>query len=61
MATAKEQLSELIKRLPDDSSYDDLVREIAFDLMVKRGLKDSDEGRVVTNDQMHRRIKIWQK
>jgi hypothetical protein len=58
MATAKEQLSELIKRLPDDSSYDDLVREIAFDLMVKRGLKDSDEGRVVTNDQMHRRIKI---
>lgn len=33
----------------------------AFDLMVKRGLKDSDEGRTITNTEMHGRIKIWQK
>jgi len=37
MATAKEHIVEIIKRQPDDSSYDDIVRELAFDLMVQRG------------------------
>ena len=61
MATAKEHIAEIIKRQPDDSSYDDIVRERAFDLMVQRGLKDSDEQRVISNEEMERRIKSWQK
>ena len=61
MATAKEHISEIIKRQPDDSSYDDIVRELAFDLMVQRGLKDSDEQRTISNEEMDRRIKRWQK
>lgn len=61
MATAKEHISEIIKRQPDDSTYDDIVRELAFDLMVQRGLKDSDEQRVISNEEMGRRIKTWHK
>jgi predicted transcriptional regulator len=61
MGTAKEQISEIIKRQPEDSTYDEIVRELAFDLMVQRGLKDSDEGRTITNEEMQRRIKTWQK
>ncbi len=61
MATAKEHIAEIIKRQPDDSSYDDIVRELAFDLMVQRGLRDSDERRTITNEEMKRRIKMWQK
>ena len=61
MSTAKEQIAELIRKQPDDSSYDEIVRVLAFDLMVKRGLKDSDEGRTISNEEMHRRIKTWQK
>jgi hypothetical protein len=61
MATAKEHIAEIIKRQPDDSSYDDIVRELAFDLMVQRGLKDSDERRTHSNEEMDRRIKTWQK
>jgi predicted transcriptional regulator len=61
MATAKEHIVEIIKRQPDDSSYDDIVRELAFDLMVQRGLQDSDEGRTISNEEMKRRIKTWQK
>ena len=45
MSTAKEQITELVRRQPDDSSYDEIIRVLAFDLMVQRGLKDSDEGR----------------
>jgi hypothetical protein len=61
MATAKEHIVEIIKRQPDESSYDDIVRELAFDLMVQRGLKDSDKRRTISNDEMERRIKSWQK
>jgi predicted transcriptional regulator len=61
MGTAKEHIAEIVKRQPDDSSYDDIVRELAFDLMVQRGLKDSDEGRTVSNEEMGRRIKAWQR
>ena len=61
MSTAKDQIREILKRQPDDSSYDEIVRELAFDLMVQRGLKDSDEGRTISNDEMQRRIKNWQK
>lgn len=61
MATAKEHIVEIIKRQPDDSTYDDIVRELAFDLMVQRGLKDSDQRRTISDDEMERRIKSWQK
>jgi predicted transcriptional regulator len=61
MSTAKDQITEIIRRQPDDSSYDEIVRELAFELMVQRGLKDSDEGRTITNEEMQRRIKTWQK
>jgi len=61
MATAKEHIANILNRQPDDSSYDDIVRELAFDLMVQRGLKDSEERRTISNDEMERRIKTWQK
>jgi len=60
MATAKEQLIKLLEQQPDDSSYDELVRELAFGLMVERGLADSDENRTLTNDEMRHRIRQWQ-
>jgi len=61
MATAKEHIAEILKRQPDDSSYAEIILELAFDLMVQRGLKDSDERRTVSNEEMARRIKTWQK
>ena len=59
MSTAKELITELVQKQPDDSSYDEIIRELAFDLMVQRGLKDSDEGRTITNEEMRRRIDTW--
>ena len=46
MGAAKEHITEIVKRQPDDSSYDDIVRELAFDLMVQRDLRrDIDNAR----------------
>ena len=59
MQTAKERLKTLIEQQPEDSTYEELIREIAFALMVERGLKDSDEGRTISNEEMGRRIQAW--
>ena len=59
MSTAKEEVRELIDQQPDDSSYEELVRELAFSVMVRRGLKDSDDGRTISNEEMRHRIRSW--
>ena len=61
MATVKDELTKLIQDQPDDSSYDEILRELAFNLMVQRGLKDTDEGKTISNEEMGRRIRSWQK
>ena len=48
MATVKDELTKLIQDQPDDSSFDEILRELAFNLMVQRGLIDSDEGGTAT-------------
>jgi len=59
--TAKERLKSLIDAQPDDASYDEILRELAFERMVERGLSDSRTGRMISNDEMGRRIRQWQK
>jgi predicted transcriptional regulator len=61
MSTAKEQLTRLIQQQPDDRSPEEIVRELAFHVMIQRGLADSDAGRVISNEEMGRRIRSWQK
>lgn len=61
MSTAKEELLRLVQDLPEDSSSEEIVRELAFHLMVERGLADSDAGRVISNEEVAHRIRSWQK
>ncbi len=61
MATAKEKMTEIIQQQPDDSSYDEILRELAFARMVERGLEDSRNKRTISNDEMGRRVQSWQK
>jgi hypothetical protein len=61
MSKAKLELTKLIEEQPEDSSRDEIVRELAFHIMVEWGLADSDAGRVISNDEMARRIRSWQR
>lgn len=60
MSTAKQHLTKIIANQPEDSSEADIVRELAFDVMVRRGLADADAKRIISNDEMARRIRSWQ-
>jgi len=59
MATAKEELKLLLENQPEDSSSEELVRELAFHVMVQRGLADSDAGRIFSNEEINQRIRSW--
>ena len=61
MATAKEELKKLLEQQPEDSSTEELVRQLTFHVMVQRGLADSDAGRTISNEEMGRRIRSWRK
>ena len=61
MSPAKEAMIDIIGRQPDDSSYDEILRELAFARMVQRGLDDSNSGRTLSDDDVKRRIDSWQK
>lgn len=61
MPTAKEAMVDIIAQQPDDSSFDEILRELAYARMVQRGLADSDAGRTITDAEMRSRIESCRK
>lgn len=57
--SAKVLMREILSDQPDDSSFDDLLRKLAFHRMVERGLKDAADSATLTTDQLRQRIKSW--
>ena len=61
MALNKDEVLELIRRLPDDVSTSDIMAELYFKEQIDRGLRDIAEGRVLTQDELKARIAEWRK
>lgn len=59
--TVKEKITKVVLSQPEDASYDEIMRELAFERMIDRGLEDVRAGRVISNDEMASRIRTWQK
>ena len=61
MSAVKERMTRLIQEQPEDASYEEILKELTFERMIARGLKDSREGRTISDEEMKRRISAWQK
>lgn len=61
MPTVKEAMVDIISRQPEDSSYDEILRELAYARMIQRGLADSEAGQTVSDADVRSRIESWQK
>ncbi len=61
MISPKKQMTKIIQDQPNDSSYEEILRELAFAQMVDRGLSDSKAGRTISDSQMKKRIQTWRK
>jgi hypothetical protein len=54
----KRRMREIIESQMDN---DEIIRELAFERMIEKGLQDSREGRIISNEEMRLRIRTWQK
>lgn len=57
MASAREQMVRIIEARSEDSSWGEILRELAFGgMMIERGLEDSEAGRTIGDEEMRERI-----
>jgi hypothetical protein len=61
MSSVKDEMTRIIQEQPDDSSFDEILRELALARMIDRGLKDSEARRTISDDEMKRQMNQWRK
>lgn len=59
MSEVKDKMTEVIQSQPDDATYEEIMRELAFERMVECGLADSRSGRMMSEEEMERHINTW--
>ena len=59
MSTPKDEVRKLLDRLPDDSSLEDIQYHIYVREKIERGLKDVNEGHVLSQQEVERRMTKW--
>jgi predicted transcriptional regulator len=60
MRTAvKEETIQLIEKMPDDCTVEDILYELYLKQKVDKGLQDIREGRVVEHEDVKQRVAGW--
>ena len=59
--SARSIIRTIVDNQPEDASYEEILRELAFDRMVERGLRDVRANRVVNNHEATQKIQSWRK
>jgi len=52
--SAKQQATEMIRNLPDQATWDDIMYELYVRQKIEQGLRDGDEGRLVLQEEVER-------
>ncbi len=58
VSTAKEEAINLITRLPEEASWDDILYEIYVKKRIELGIKAADEGRVISHEEVKRMFSV---
>jgi len=61
MRHEKSEVIELIRKLPDNVTTTDIMEELYFKQQVDKGLQDVAEGRVISHEELKKRIAKWRK
>ncbi|MEW5898753.1 MAG: hypothetical protein AB1652_06220 [Bacillota bacterium] len=60
MSVLKDKAIEIIKKLPDNCSVDDIIYEVYFISQVIEGLKEANEGKLIEHKKIKSEIDQWQ-
>ena len=56
MPTLKEEALDLIRRMPDQATWDDIMYEIYVRKKIAMGLEAAEAGKLIPHDQVKRRL-----
>ena len=59
MESAKQQVQEILEQLPEDASLEDIQYHIYVRQKIEQGLADVEAGRVVSHEEVQRRLAKW--
>jgi predicted transcriptional regulator len=59
VASPKQAVLEMVERLPDDASLEDIQYHLFVLQKVERGLDDAEAGRVIPQDEVEKRLQKW--
>lgn len=59
MPTAKEEIRRMLDTLPDDATWEDVQYSIYVRERIERGRREADEGKVIDQEEIERRMKPW--
>ncbi len=59
MGALKEQVIQLVQRLPGDITIDDILSELYFKLQVDKGIRELDEGMGIPHQEVKERMSKW--
>jgi len=59
LSTAKEEVRKMLDQIPDDASFEDTQYHIYVQEKIERGVKDIEEGRVLNQEEIERRMSKW--
>jgi len=57
--TLKQKVIDSIEKLPQDASLDDIMERIYFIHKIKVELKQSEQGDVISHDEVLKKIEKW--
>lgn len=59
MQTAKQEFKEILARLPDDCTIEDIQYHLYVLQKIEHGLKDAKEGRLYSQEEVESRMSKW--
>ena len=59
METAKQQVEQILRMLPEDASLEDIQYHIYVRQRIEQGLEDVEAGRTLSHAEVQRRLAKW--
>lgn len=59
MTAIKEATIEIIKKMPDKCTAEDIMYEINFVAQVLEGLQDAEAGKTISTEELLKRVEQW--
>ena len=59
MGSAKDEVRKILEQIPDNASFEDIQYHIYVREKVERGLEDVKQDRVISLEEVERRMRKW--